>query len=85
METSNRFCSSILLFLSDCFVIIVIIRMINSIKSFFKYTTKKTQTLLFATVLEKKTFYTNWQRLWEAGVETFFSIYLFIHFLFNYI
>ena len=39
-ETLNRFCSCILLFLSDCFIIIVIIRTINSIKNFFKYTKK---------------------------------------------
>ena len=39
-EILNRFCSCILLFLFDSFIILVIIRTINSIKTFFKYTKK---------------------------------------------
>ena len=80
-EISNRFYSSlILLILSDCFIIIFIIRMINS-TTFSSFIIKGyTQILLFASVFRRKqTFYTNWQRRWETGVRYFFlSIYLLI-------
>ena len=72
-----------LLFLSDCFMIIVIIRTINSIESFFKYTKNRPKP---SYLLACYTFYTNIQGRWEAGVETFFYLFIFLFiYLFIYL